>query len=368
MNSTTTISVPEPLWLHDSPQRSGSLTSDLLIYPDAEGIGRPQLHLQSNQDIDPLLPSRDELSQFLNGSVFEQITAPRILNINNSPLTSAGQFRLMNALSGYTPVTGEGARATQSNSCLSAPQTASLTMLVDNTRDGNTDVQHGQFSPGDSSISSGKSVGKGVAKTDNIYAQPRRGGNAGKSQRDSSAEKPTKKTKKPRKSTGRKLTPEQELERREIHLKRNREAAHRCRNKKKHENEEIARKVEVLDADNSRKSFQVAKLKREIEALKALLLPHYRECNDEQLVTYMDTTTLGPPQCLMDEITILKELRSLVADTTPSFQNTNDEIKYSTLSTWASALLDVDGKYTPSASSTSQDLPGNISLESTLKT
>jgi hypothetical protein len=97
-----------------------------------------------------------------------------------------------------------------------------------------------------------------------------------------------KKPRKPRKSSKKTLSSEQQATKREIFLKRNREAAYKCRVKKKTHNDEILEKVKMLDADNAKKGLELEKLKREYEGLKTMLLPHYRDCDDERVVDYVE--------------------------------------------------------------------------------
>ncbi|KFX93336.1 hypothetical protein O988_06872 [Pseudogymnoascus sp. VKM F-3808] len=97
-----------------------------------------------------------------------------------------------------------------------------------------------------------------------------------------------KKARKPRRSSKKMTTAEQAAAKRETYLKRNREAAYKCRMKKKTQTEEVMERVEALGNDNRVKSVKVEGLKREVESLRGLLLPHYRVCGNELVLAYLD--------------------------------------------------------------------------------
>ncbi|KAL5344647.1 transcription factor [Pseudogymnoascus australis] len=74
----------------------------------------------------------------------------------------------------------------------------------------------------------------------------------------------------------------------ETYLKKNREAAYKCRMKKKTQTEEVVERVKALGEDNRVKSVEVERLRRELEGLRGLLLSHYRVCGDALVVAYLD--------------------------------------------------------------------------------
>ncbi|KFY41560.1 hypothetical protein V494_02923 [Pseudogymnoascus sp. VKM F-4513 (FW-928)] len=95
------------------------------------------------------------------------------------------------------------------------------------------------------------------------------------------------KQRKPRCSS-KKRTAEQAAAKREISLKRNREAAYKCRVKKKMQTAEVVKRVKALGEDNAAKGVEVERLQREVEGLRGMLLPHYAGCEDEQVVPCPD--------------------------------------------------------------------------------
>lgn len=97
-----------------------------------------------------------------------------------------------------------------------------------------------------------------------------------------------KKQRKPRRSSKKTTTAEQAAAKREKFLKRNREAACKCRVKTKAQKAEVVERVKVLGEDNAAKRVEVERLRREVEGLRGLLLPHYTGCEDEQVVAYPD--------------------------------------------------------------------------------
>ncbi|KAL5347764.1 transcription factor [Pseudogymnoascus australis] len=174
--------------------------------------------------------------------------------------------------------------------------------------DARTVVHHGQVTPGDSpETATSPGPGKGRAST-------RRASRKGKesissiattattasssSRRDSAitaassppspAPAKVKKPRKPRRSSKKPTTAEQAALKRETFLKRNREAAYKCRVKKKTQTEEVVERVKALGEDNRAKAAEVERLRREVEGLRGLLLPHYRVCGDERVVAYLD--------------------------------------------------------------------------------
>lgn len=77
-------------------------------------------------------------------------------------------------------------------------------------------------------------------------------------------------------------------------LKRNREAEYKCRLKKKTQIEEVIEQVKVLGGDNAAKVVEVERLRREVEGLKGLLLPHYGGCGDERAVASLSSLLAIP--------------------------------------------------------------------------
>ncbi|KAL5346643.1 transcription factor [Pseudogymnoascus australis] len=97
-----------------------------------------------------------------------------------------------------------------------------------------------------------------------------------------------KKQRKPRRSSKKPTTAEQAAVKREKVLKRNREAACKCRVKTKAQKAEVVGRVKALGEDNAAKRVEVETFQRELEGLRVLLLPHYTGCEDEQVVAYLD--------------------------------------------------------------------------------
>lgn len=176
--------------------------------------------------------------------------------------------------------------------------------------DARTVVHHGQVTPGDSpetasspgpakgrAASSRRASRKGKESISSI-ATATTVASATSSRRDSGvttassppAEAPAKvkKPRKPRRSSKKPTTAEQAALKRETFLKRNREAAYKCRVKKKTQTEEVVERVKALGEDNRSKAAEVERLRREVEGLRGLLLPHYRVCGDERVVAYLD--------------------------------------------------------------------------------
>lgn len=69
---------------------------------------------------------------------------------------------------------------------------------------------------------------------------------------------------------------------------RNREAAYKCRMKKKTTTEKDVEKVKTIGEDKAAKRIEVESLSSEVKGLRVLLLPHYRWCGDERIVAYLD--------------------------------------------------------------------------------
>ncbi|KFY09253.1 hypothetical protein V492_05555, partial [Pseudogymnoascus sp. VKM F-4246] len=156
----------------------------------------------------------------------------------------------------------------------------------DSTR---TVVHHGQVTPGDSPETANSpnpskargsrrgSTRKGkesISSTTTIASAS--SGTTAASSPPSPAPAKVKKPRKPRRSSKKTTTAEQAALKRETFLKRNREAAYKCRVKKKTQTEEVVERVKALGEDNRVKAAEVERLRREVEGLRGLLLPHYR--------------------------------------------------------------------------------------------
>ncbi|KFY44700.1 hypothetical protein V494_01367 [Pseudogymnoascus sp. VKM F-4513 (FW-928)] len=74
-----------------------------------------------------------------------------------------------------------------------------------------------------------------------------------------------KKARKPRRSSKKMMTAEQAAAKRETCLKRNREAAYKCRMKPKTQTEDVLKRVKALGEDNRVKSEELERLRREME-------------------------------------------------------------------------------------------------------
>ncbi|KFY66691.1 hypothetical protein V497_00769 [Pseudogymnoascus sp. VKM F-4516 (FW-969)] len=98
------------------------------------------------------------------------------------------------------------------------------------------------------------------------------------------SETKVKKRRKPRWSSKKRTTAEQAARKRETALKRNREAAYKCRLKKKTQTVAVVERVKVLGEDNARKGVEVERLRTEVEGLRGLLLPHHGGCRDKRVV------------------------------------------------------------------------------------
>jgi hypothetical protein len=155
--------------------------------------------------------------------------------------------------------------------------------------DARTVVHHGYVTPSDSPkvvVSSSSPDVEGCA------GSARRGSRKGK-ERVSAASSggrlelaaslaaKVKKARKPRRSSKKMTTVEQAAAKRENYLKRNREAACKCRIKQKTLTEDVLKRVKTLGEDNRVKIVEVERLSREVEGLRALLLPQYAGCEGE---------------------------------------------------------------------------------------
>jgi len=296
------------------PDQSGYQYSDTYsTYPEPDGV--QQSYLSSNQlgyqfgsqvgdQFNPMLgqnsdfprSSHDDLNQFFTDPTLSQM-APSPGPFGSGQLVVPAQINQIPPTSAHINTYGQDTKASSSDPWTNASQTgislAIVTSGLTDDDDRKTTVQHGQITPGDSPASPAKSPKSTDAKRTKRESLKRKDVTSQTSENIASA--PIKKTRKPRKCSKKTITPEQEADKRETFLKRNREAAHKCRIKKKTQNELIVEKAKMLDADNAMKGLQVERLKREIEGLKSLLLPHYRECNDHNLVAYMDASSLRSP-------------------------------------------------------------------------
>ncbi|OBT45537.1 hypothetical protein VE00_05074 [Pseudogymnoascus sp. WSF 3629] len=99
------------------------------------------------------------------------------------------------------------------------------------------------------------------------------------------SEAKVKKPTKPRRSS-KKTTLEDVAARREAFLKRNKESAYKCREKKKMERLQATERVKILTEDNASKGLELEELRSEISGLKRLLLLHYRGSGYRNLVAY----------------------------------------------------------------------------------
>ncbi|KFZ20442.1 hypothetical protein V501_00144 [Pseudogymnoascus sp. VKM F-4519 (FW-2642)] len=102
------------------------------------------------------------------------------------------------------------------------------------------------------------------------------------------SETKVKKRRKPRRSSKKRTTAEQAAAKRETVLKRNREAAYKCRLKKKAQTVEVVERVKVLGEDNAAKGSEIERLRTDVEGLRGLLLPHYRGCGVERVVACLN--------------------------------------------------------------------------------
>ncbi|KFY46750.1 hypothetical protein V494_00350 [Pseudogymnoascus sp. VKM F-4513 (FW-928)] len=173
-------------------------------------------------------------------------------------------------------------------------QTA-LTILTSGfeTVDARTLVHYGQVTPGDSP----KEMASGPDLAVNGHAGSARKGSRKRkesvsavswsSEPAASPAAKVKKSRKPRRSS-KKTTAEPAAVMRESYLRKNREAAHRCRTKKKAQTGELVERVKALGEDNRVKSMKMETLRLEVEGLRVLLLSHYRVCGKEPVVAYLD--------------------------------------------------------------------------------
>ncbi len=159
-----------------------------------------------------------------------------------------------------------------------------------NEEQGGTVVKNGQVTPGQSPSSpmDSKRVRKATRQTKPTTKKVIAAIENAATDPDGPSAPPPKRTRKPRKSKKKPPTPEQEAAKRETFLKRNSEAAFKCRIKKKNQIESIIARAKQLDADNAMKGLEVERLKREIESLRAVLLPHWRECGDKNVAKNID--------------------------------------------------------------------------------
>ena len=63
--------------------------------------------------------------------------------------------------------------------------------------------------------------------------------------------------------------------------------------KTKTQTAEVVERVKALGEDNAAKGVEVERLRREVEGLRGLLLPHCTGCEDEQVVAYPGVHWVG---------------------------------------------------------------------------
>lgn len=162
-------------------------------------------------------------------------------------------------------------------------------------------VNHRQVTPGDSLKVSSASLRKSAKAAPAARRQLRKGtegaataaavalatSNEG-SRGLQGTETKVKKSRKPRRSSKKTTTAGQVAAKRETFLKRNREAAYKCRVKKKTQTEKDVEMVKTIGEDNAARLIEVESLRGEVKWLRGLLLPHYRGCEDKRVVAYLD--------------------------------------------------------------------------------
>jgi len=239
-----------------------------------------------NPPLDLQKSSHDDLNQFF--------ADPAFLNMAPSPVPAhrCSDLKSQSTLGRYSPAPWQRGvdPSSQADPWATAQQPSSLaigTAALEKVDSRDTVTQHGQVTPGDSPASPSKSS-KPQRKTTRKTKATTKKSESTSSSPAAEPSAPAKKTRKPRKSSKKPATPEQEALRRETFLKRNREAAYKCRIKKKTQTEMIMERAKALDANNRMKGAEVQQLRREVERLRALLMLHYRECRDERLIEYMD--------------------------------------------------------------------------------
>lgn len=232
--------------------------------------------------------SHDDLNQYFTGSPFSNSLQ------STTPVPRYSALKSHSTLGGYSPTAWERSVVNSTPDPWVAPApTSSLAIIttgLERTDSHDTVLMHGQVTPGDSPSSPSKlpkpQQRKSSTRKTKATTTARRKSESFSAEEELRAS-PIRK-RKPRKSSKKTPTAEQEAQKRETFLKRNREAAYKCRVKKKSQTEMIMERVKILDADNAVKGLEVEQLRREIEGLRALLLPHYRECGDARLVRFMD--------------------------------------------------------------------------------
>lgn len=240
-----------------------------------------------NPPLDLQKSSHDDLNQFF--------ADPAFLNMAASPLPAHrySDLKSQNTLGRYSPVPWQRGvdPSSQVDPWATAQQPSSLaigTPTLEKVDSRDTVMHHGQVTPGDSPASPFQSSKPQRKTTRKTKATTKKSESHSTRSTPAAESAPAKKTRKPRRSSKKPATPEQEALRRETFLKRNREAAYKCRIKKKTQTEMIMERAKALDANNAMKGVEVQQLRREVERLRALLMLHYRECRDEALIEYMD--------------------------------------------------------------------------------
>lgn len=286
----TTFQFPQRTGL--TPNPSGSM-ADMFSYSQPDVFSQsylqnlPQFNLDDNLFEDMPRSSHDDLNQFFNDAAFG----------GGTPGVGS---RLGGGDKALEPVGGSWLRNAQQSPPDWEHQNVPLAVDTSVEKVGEqreTLVKNGQITPGNSpsSPNTQKTVRKASRKTkatsmaETVVASAP----AATERNDAAAPAPVKRVRKPRRSTKKKPTPEQEAAKRETFLKRNREAAYKCRIKKKTQTEMIVERAKALDQDNAVKGLEVERLKREIEGLRALLLPHWRTCADDNVNSYVDNLVNG---------------------------------------------------------------------------
>ena len=253
--------------------------SKLFPVPDDHVVNAYDLSKQGNED----------LNQYFAPSLFET-NSPGISQLRSTsgaPNTDYTQS-WSHAIASATP---DWAQAPSSEATASlaviTKNIESVPFVVSGQDDHDTVVKNGQVTPADSPASpqSTKAMRKSSRKskaTSKTAVEESPEGTAAAPEQPKRKRRPRKARKPP--------TPEQEASRREMFLKRNREAAYKCRIKKKNQTEMIIERSKQLDADNARKGLEVQRLRAEVENLRALLLPHWRGCGvrDDRLSEYIE--------------------------------------------------------------------------------
>jgi len=267
------------------------LSGAQLSYPTEAGCvdDGPQSSSSTSNAID--FPKPDDLSHFLSDSPFASPTPGQ----RYTALTSQV------AHSGYSPAPWDRGLVSTALESWAQPAMAArpLSILTSGFEpvESRTVRNHGQVTPGDSLEEAPGSPPKWV-KAALVRKQSGKGKEIAVAAAAASASSATsenfsgtqggetkfKKQRKPRRSSKKTTTAEQAAAKRKTFLKRNREAAYKCRVKTKTQTAEVVERVKALGEDNVAKGVEVERLQSEMEGLRGLLLPHYTGCEDEQIV------------------------------------------------------------------------------------